>query len=126
MYGPNGWVWQAGNDEGQVIVINVDENDRPDPESGKNARNWREVIARRDAGIEPFEVIAVPNDPNRMIVAARGSMGRGVIPLQVANDSQITFRFDELLQQIAPRLPGTPIGDTADSNMIGGFNLGTI
>src|SRR3546814_3691279 len=24
MYGPNGWVWQAGNDEGQVIVINVE------------------------------------------------------------------------------------------------------
>src|SRR3546814_1898343 len=96
---------------GQVIVINVDENDRPDPESGKNARNWREVIARRDAGIEPFEVIAVPNDPNRMIVAARGSMGRGVIPLQVANDSPLNFRFDESLQPIATRLNAAQVGD---------------
>src|SRR3546814_4896846 len=118
MYGPNGWVWQAGNDEGQVIVINVDENDRTDPESGKNARNWREVIARRDAGMEPFEVIAVPNDHNSMIVAARGSMERGVSPLQVANDRPLNFRFDESLQQIATRLNAAQIGATDDYTKI--------
>src|SRR3546814_6683555 len=61
-----------------------------------------------------------------MIVAERGSMGRGVIPLQVANDSPLNFRFDVSLQPIATRLNAAQIGATDDYTMIGGFNFGTI
>src|SRR3546814_19454393 len=47
MYGPNGWVWQGNTTPGEVIVINVDERDRPAPGAEENSQNWRGVIKRQ-------------------------------------------------------------------------------
>src|SRR3546814_2503165 len=69
------------------------ERDRPAPGAEENSQNWRGVIKRQTVGVDPFQVIAVPNNPDRMVVSTRGDMGRGVIPLEVASDSPLAFSF---------------------------------
>src|SRR3546814_17249696 len=87
MYGPNGWVWQGNTTPGEVIVINVDERDRPAPGAEENSQNWRGVIKSQTFGGDPFQAIAVPNNPDRMVVSTHGERGRGVIQLEVTGDS---------------------------------------
>src|SRR3546814_8055078 len=96
MYGPNGWGWQGNTTPGEVIVINVDERDRPAPGAEENSQNWRGVIKRQTVGVDPLQVIAVPNNPDRMVVSTRGDMGRGVIPLEVASDSPLERKSTRL------------------------------
>src|SRR3546814_15580479 len=46
MYGPNGWVWQGNTTPGEVIVINVDERERPAP----GARSEERLVGREGVG----------------------------------------------------------------------------
>src|SRR3546814_10053192 len=101
------------------------ERDRPAPGAEENSQNWRGVIKRQTVGVDPFQVIAVPNNPDRMVVSTRGDMGRGVIPLEVASDSPLAFSFKPI-KPIPTRLNAQQIGVPDDYTLIGGFNFGTI
>src|SRR3546814_7227129 len=93
MYGPNGWVWQGNTTPGEVIVINVDERDRPAPGAEENSQNWRGVIKRQTVGVDPFQVIAVPNNRSEEHTSALQSLMRlsyAVFRLKKKTDSNIT------------------------------------
>src|SRR3546814_16331470 len=96
MYGPNGWVWQGNTTPGAVIVINVDERDRTAPGAEENSQNWRGVIKRQTVGVDPFQALAVPNNPDRLLVSTRCSMGRGVLQLESTSDRPLTFSFNPI------------------------------
>jgi len=84
---PSAQPWYSNADiDGELIVINIDENDRPPADAQGNPRAWREVIGRFDGKRGP-EGITATSDPARMAFVsfygssgvARNEAGSGVI-----------------------------------------------
>jgi YD repeat-containing protein len=73
---PSAQPWYSNADiDGELIVINIDENDRPQAATQGNPRAWREVIGRFDGKRGP-EGITATSDPDRMAFVSRyGSSG---------------------------------------------------
>ncbi|MCB2028921.1 MAG: hypothetical protein KDH18_09735, partial [Rhodoferax sp.] len=88
MFGVNGWV-QGQNQPGHLVVINVDENDRPAPgEAGAN--KWREVIGTFDTGIETYG-LAASTDPTLLMVTSRLQLQKGLQAIKITNNSALGF-----------------------------------
>ncbi|WP_253262202.1 Ig-like domain-containing protein [Ramlibacter montanisoli] len=113
LYGPTRELsWMTGTSgthrtAGKVLVINVDEADRPVPTATNptplNARKWRQVIAELDGGVEPFGIKAT-SDPNRMMFTSRlrkivdrapdDNTIYGLSTIQVTSDDPLAYAAD--------------------------------
>ena len=78
-----------GADPGKIIVVNVDEEDRPKP-GEKNSRKWREVIGELDGGVEPYEIRATL-DPDRLLFVARLGDSQGLRTIEITNPNPTHF-----------------------------------
>jgi hypothetical protein len=93
--GTKGWV-QGGRDTGFVLVVNVDENDRPEIGARSNPQLWREVIAKLDGGLEPYGIKGT-NIPDAMVFVSRLRGGavsdyQGLQTIEVLNNDPTNFQ----------------------------------
>ncbi|MCB2039654.1 MAG: hypothetical protein KDH48_02045, partial [Rhodoferax sp.] len=88
MFGVNGWV-QGQNQPGHLVVINVDENDRPAPDAA-SSNKWREVIGTFDTGIETYG-LAASTDPTLLMVTSRLQLQKGLQAIKITNNSALGF-----------------------------------
>jgi VCBS repeat-containing protein/YD repeat-containing protein len=96
--GTKSWV-QGGRDAGKVLVINVDERDKPQPSVAvphpPNLRKYQEVIADLAGGLEPYGISAT-SKAGKMVFTSR-LKGQGLGGLQtitVTNDDPLSFDAD--------------------------------
>lgn len=116
MYGPRGWT-NYGKDHGLVMVINVDDRDRP--KAGQpNARKWREVIGKIDGGVEVYDIQATA-EADKMVFVSRGDTRNGVHLLSVTNNNPINFQVKHV--GVAPVINEGPIGVRDVINSIAGI-----
>ena len=88
MFGVNGWV-QGQNQPGHLVVINVDEKDKPGPNQS-NGNSWREVIGTFDTGIETYG-LAASGDPTLLMVTSRLQLQKGLQAIKITNNSATGF-----------------------------------
>ena len=93
--GTRGYV-AGGREVGKILVINVDESDRPVPTVAvphpANPRNYRKVIAGLTAGIEPYGIKATAQ-PDKMIFTSRlkGAGDMGLATIVVTSNDPSSF-----------------------------------
>ena len=90
---PKGWT-SGGRETGNVIVLNVDDGDRPAP-SATNTRKWRQVIGTLDGGLEPYGIEATAF-ADKMIFTSRlrggpNSSFGGLQTITVTNDDPLSY-----------------------------------
>ena len=96
--GTKGWA-SRGRDPGKVLVLNVDEADRPVPTvavpNPPNLRKFRTVIGELDAGLEPYG-IKPTSKADKMIFTSRlkGVGGFGLATITVTNNEPTSFAAD--------------------------------
>jgi large repetitive protein len=88
-FGERMWLRNRDNDKGEVVVINIDDRERPAPKAA-NTNKWRQIIGRLDGGLEPYEVQATA-DPNRMVFTSRGDDRMGLKTITVTNNKSNQF-----------------------------------
>ena len=84
--------WRDERKEGSIVVINVDEDDRPGLYEG-NPYHWRWVIGELDGGVDPREIRAT-TDPNRLLFTSFLDTTKGLHTLVVTNDNPLQFRAE--------------------------------
>jgi DNA-binding beta-propeller fold protein YncE len=92
--GTKSWVI-GGRDTGNVLVVNVDEQDRPASATASNVNMWRKVIATLDGGLEPYGIKAT-SFADKMIFTSRlrggpNSAFEGLQTIVVTNNSPTGF-----------------------------------
>ncbi|HEY6817505.1 MAG TPA: putative Ig domain-containing protein [Croceibacterium sp.] len=100
LFGARPWANGRTSDPGFVMVINVDEDDRPQ-QNEANVNRWREVVDKIPAGIEVFDIQAT-SDPKVMVFVSRGDRNRGV-KIVNAVEGTFTHRVTEVSTQIMDR-----------------------
>jgi VCBS repeat-containing protein len=87
---------RGGRDNGQVLVINVDEADKPvksvEQPNPPNLRKYHKVIAELNGGLEPYGIKAT-SDPDKMIFTSRlrGDGFGGLQTIVVTNNDALSF-----------------------------------
>ncbi|MEN9317399.1 MAG: hypothetical protein RIS35_3792, partial [Pseudomonadota bacterium] len=89
LFGANGWVG-GGRDKGEIVVINVDESDRP-AEAGPNLRKWREVISTLDGGMEPWS-LEPTLQRDKLLFTSRLDLRSGLHTIVIDRDDPLAFK----------------------------------
>ncbi len=93
--GTRGWA-SGGREAGKVLVMNVNEADRPVPSvavpNPPNLRNFRKIIGELDGGLEPYGIKPTAF-ADKMIFTSRlkGAGGFGLATITVTNDDPTSY-----------------------------------
>ena len=116
MFGSLGWANGANSASGLVMVVNVDEDDRP-ADGEANPGRWREVVDKIPAGLEVFDIQATTK-PEIMVFASRGDRNRGVRIVHAIEGS-----FAHTVQDIDTKVMDRDVGVEYLPFSIGGIVL---
>src|SRR6185295_9300285 len=83
----------GGRDEGSVLVVNVDEKDRPASSRVPNTRLWHKVIGTLPGGLEPYGIKAT-SFADKMVFTSRMRSSEGLHTITVTNDDPRSFAAD--------------------------------
>ncbi|WP_353955672.1 putative Ig domain-containing protein [uncultured Sphingobium sp.] len=113
MFGQRPWINNQNSDPGLIMVVNVNEEQRP-VEGEANIHGWRTVVDKVASGIEVFDIQPTV-DPNKMVFVARGDRNRGAKLLEY------TPAGTHIVTQIGTLTMGQEIGVFEQPFTIGGL-----
>ncbi len=103
--------WRDQRSNGRIVVINVDEEDRPGPYED-NYRFWRMVIRQLDGFVDPRQIRAT-TDPSRLLFTSFLDTTKGLHTIVITNDNPRDFRAS--VSTIDLQLNRQEIGSPNDS-----------